>query len=318
MDYLVIGIIVSLLVLIIAIVIRNAIIDNKIMHNSQRITDLLRLNDEISFNEADTKFTISKRYDNKSNYNKVEPAYLITAEIKSNVEFFSKYISNIKENRSKQIIYQEQINCISAKEYDINYSELKIPEKTYKKREKKLFSKYVISPTVDCSFEAIMYYSSPKGRVNLSKNQILNFDDVFACFESVSRSHLDKSTYSKLVAVERGEISDSLRYDILNRDNFTCTICGASAKQGARLHVDHIIPVSKGGKSTPDNLRTLCERCNIGKSNKIETATAKIEPSYNEELICKQCGGELVLRKGKYGDFYGCVNYPNCRFTKKL
>lgn len=31
--------------------------------------------------------------------------------------------------------------------------------------------------------------------------------------------------------------------------------------------------------------------------------------------ICPQCGGNLVLRNGKYGRFYGCSNYPNCRFT---
>ncbi len=32
---------------------------------------------------------------------------------------------------------------------------------------------------------------------------------------------------------------------------------------------------------------------------------------------CPQCGGELVLREGKYGRFYGCSNYPHCRFTYK-
>ncbi|MCR4681811.1 MAG: topoisomerase DNA-binding C4 zinc finger domain-containing protein [Clostridiales bacterium] len=33
--------------------------------------------------------------------------------------------------------------------------------------------------------------------------------------------------------------------------------------------------------------------------------------------ICPRCGGDLVLRHGKYGDFYGCSNYPECRFIKK-
>lgn len=31
--------------------------------------------------------------------------------------------------------------------------------------------------------------------------------------------------------------------------------------------------------------------------------------------ICPKCGGELVLRSGKYGNFYGCSNYPKCKFT---
>lgn len=34
--------------------------------------------------------------------------------------------------------------------------------------------------------------------------------------------------------------------------------------------------------------------------------------------ICPRCGGKLVQRKGKYGDFLGCTNFPKCRFTQKL
>ena len=41
-----------------------------------------------------------------------------------------------------------------------------------------------------------------------------------------------------------------------------------TAKDGVKLHVDHIIPVYKGGKTTMSNLQTLCDRCNLGKSDK--------------------------------------------------
>lgn len=34
-------------------------------------------------------------------------------------------------------------------------------------------------------------------------------------------------------------------------------------------------------------------------------------------MICPKCGGELVVRNGKYGTFTGCPNYPKCRYTKK-
>lgn len=69
---------------------------------------------------------------------------------------------------------------------------------------------------------------------------------------------------------QRRLMSASLRYDILRRDNFRCQICGATAADGYKLHVDHIIPVSRGGKTEPANLRTLCERCNMGKGAKME------------------------------------------------
>ena len=65
------------------------------------------------------------------------------------------------------------------------------------------------------------------------------------------------------------KISDKLRYQILKRDNFKCCACGASPAKdpSVELHIDHIIPWSKGGETTADNLQTLCSRCNLGKSD---------------------------------------------------
>ncbi len=37
-----------------------------------------------------------------------------------------------------------------------------------------------------------------------------------------------------------------------------------------------------------------------------------------KSLICPRCKGKLVVRKGKYGKFYGCLNFPKCRFSKKI
>ncbi|MCI8355588.1 MAG: DNA polymerase III subunit epsilon [Lachnospiraceae bacterium] len=39
---------------------------------------------------------------------------------------------------------------------------------------------------------------------------------------------------------------------------------------------------------------------------------------WEEEITCPSCGGELVLRKGKFGMFYGCSSYPRCRFTRNV
>jgi hypothetical protein len=59
------------------------------------------------------------------------------------------------------------------------------------------------------------------------------------------------------------------RFLVLQRDGFRCTACGVSAKFDAILHVDHIIPWTKGGTNDMDNLTTLCLPCNYGKYNDI-------------------------------------------------
>jgi hypothetical protein len=64
-------------------------------------------------------------------------------------------------------------------------------------------------------------------------------------------------------------ISDRLRFSILMRDGFTCQSCGASPtkERGVELHVDHIVPWSKGGETEENNLQTKCKQCNLGKGN---------------------------------------------------
>ncbi len=61
-----------------------------------------------------------------------------------------------------------------------------------------------------------------------------------------------------------------IRLKILDRDNFRCVFCGRSPATdvGVKLHIDHKIPFSKGGRSSIDNLQTLCQECNLGKSDK--------------------------------------------------
>jgi len=63
------------------------------------------------------------------------------------------------------------------------------------------------------------------------------------------------------------QIPLKLRLKILQRDNFKCVLCGRSPalNPGTALQLDHIQPFSKGGKTALDNLRTLCQECNLGK-----------------------------------------------------
>lgn len=69
---------------------------------------------------------------------------------------------------------------------------------------------------------------------------------------------------------ESRDIPLGLRFRVLHRDRFKCVLCGDHPARNAEcvLHVDHLIPWSKGGKTREDNLRTLCATCNIGRGNR--------------------------------------------------
>ena len=64
-------------------------------------------------------------------------------------------------------------------------------------------------------------------------------------------------------------VSWRVRHLVMKRDHFRCRACGSSPATDAAivLHIDHVVPVSRGGTSGPENLQTLCERCNIGKGD---------------------------------------------------
>jgi Homing endonuclease associated repeat/HNH endonuclease len=65
------------------------------------------------------------------------------------------------------------------------------------------------------------------------------------------------------------KINWRLRAQVLIRDGCVCRMCGTSPLKDATvvLHADHILPWSKGGETTLENLQTLCHVCNIGKSD---------------------------------------------------
>ena len=114
-----------------------------------------------------------------------------------------------------------------------------------------------------------------------------------------AKSHIQK---------ERARLGDKLRYEIMERDGFKCVKCGKTANDGIKLHVDHIVPVSKGGRTIKNNLQTLCERCNLGKSNtyngevKTSLTTLKelFKKEYFESEFCKRDGEYISDKMAEY------------------
>lgn len=74
------------------------------------------------------------------------------------------------------------------------------------------------------------------------------------------------NTRKETIKRERSKSNLKTRFEVLTRDRFKCVLCGAVAQE-VKLEIDHIVPVSKGGKTEMSNLRTLCFPCNRGKGD---------------------------------------------------
>ena len=75
--------------------------------------------------------------------------------------------------------------------------------------------------------------------------------------------------YADRLAPPKPKIAPKVRFDVLASASYRCQACGASASDGAELHVDHIIPRSLGGTDVRSNLQALCRTCNLGKGARL-------------------------------------------------
>ena len=88
--------------------------------------------------------------------------------------------------------------------------------------------------------------------------------------QTSARARVTKPAPTNINSADRRDPNIGLRFRVLQRDQFRCKLCGRSpaTELSCKLHVDHIIPFSKGGRTTFENLQALCSDCNVGKSNR--------------------------------------------------
>ena len=78
----------------------------------------------------------------------------------------------------------------------------------------------------------------------------------------------------KPLPVFSSPISKETRAYVLDRNGYTCQMCGTAAGEPhpydgrtTRLHIGHVVDLSHGGTNDPNNLRALCSVCNEGAAN---------------------------------------------------
>ncbi|MEL4320310.1 HNH endonuclease [Leifsonia sp. YIM 134122] len=139
----------------------------------------------------------------------------------------------------------------------------------FEKIEARLFKRRQMSfPTPTANIRSTVRYTSPQGRNSYSGTLNWDFDELRRGLAAARMERDRQSTAQYLRQRERSLMTPKVRSDILRRDGYRCQMCGATSREGAQLHIDHILPVSHGGTTTPNNLQALCQPCNLGKSNR--------------------------------------------------
>lgn len=97
--------------------------------------------------------------------------------------------------------------------------------------------------------------------------------DALKAFVAEHHDGAEAPPARRLAAAQRAlgprDPSLRLRYLVMRRDDFRCRICGRSpaTDTGIQLHLDHMTPWARGGRTEASNLQTLCQNCNLGKAD---------------------------------------------------
>ncbi len=238
-----------------------------VCQTSKRYKAIEWLNSTYDFHEnLKEKYSLHCYVDSKAKYDRFDFLKEFKNEIALRPEQFRHLLSTASKNRK---LYKKYVADMS-----------KLPPftpkdsvflkwyrfKKYSKIERELCRDELLLPITKFHFYYFVEYTSPAGRNSYNDYTIFDEKEIKLLLYEIEDDLRRKDTSE----YQRSIMTPTLRYDVMKRDGFRCVLCGRTADDGIKLHVDHILPVSKGGKTIMSNLRTLCEDCNRGKSDKYD------------------------------------------------
>lgn len=244
----------------------RAYIEDKVKKGSLRYLYILDTNNAFHFVPVLPKYAYKREVNSKAKYDRFDFDKCFDEIVEGEFDTMKDRIQAIIDNSRMKKEYLGVIG--KAPDYidKKNARTMKVPLFLARKYEKQIVENAILKPVT--IFHCICYvsYCSPQGRNFYEKQKEYSVEELVQHLQGVQKKQLHRESKG----YQRKIMTDSLRYDIMKKDGFKCVLCGRTVKDGVKLHVDHIIPIAKGGKTEKNNLRTLCASCNFGKSDKYD------------------------------------------------
>jgi 5-methylcytosine-specific restriction endonuclease McrA len=147
---------------------------------------------------------------------------------------------------------------------------------------KRVIKKYRESPRVKEYYRlrSLAFYWSPKGQKYVKRYRIssqyraLNKKWRKSKTGRIITATIKANYRSKVKRISSRDMAEVLRRNILQFGRATCYLCKKRVPI-SRAHIDHKIPVSRGGMNTISNLELACAYCNRSKKNKTHSEYLK-------------------------------------------
>lgn len=254
--------------LVIFFAIRNAIYRDFVFKNSVGIKKLKEINKKYNFYQIG-KYELRHSYDNSNFYHDISCVDYLVYQLVYDRKYVMDQINHALSNKTFFATYLKEAKekCCFG---DFGNSKLPRSKTKLEKTERKVFKKALANPVVLFDAYVQLTLTNINGRYIQSKSQHFGATDIRTIVDQLSQNRngyfTNEYIWNSICRVERGKVTNKLRFAIYKRDGYRCRYCGRRTDD---LEIDHIIPIAKGGKSTYNNLQTLCHRCNIRKGTSI-------------------------------------------------
>lgn len=239
-----------------------------IQEHSVALKQLKRINKHYHFFYI-PDFDEEHTYDNEICYDTVSCEDYLVYVLVNNEKGIRKAMKDCQTNIHLWREYEAEINetCIKN-EYDTD--SLPKNKKYLQNLESEILTDTLLKPTLFFSITIYLERRDMGNTYKESKTEVFEPKEISDLLRLINQKdgyfYRVKSIWDALCRVERGKVSNRMRFAIFRRDGERCKRCGSRHD----LEIDHIVPISKGGKSTYDNLQTLCHSCNVEKGTDIE------------------------------------------------
>lgn len=212
-------------------------------------------------------------YDSTRNFENVSCKDYLMYQFHLDTLSIRRIIKSRNNNISKEIDYKSKVDLTKDKLGNFDVSIEDLDEEKLRKIESIVFNDLIEKVNTDFYAEVHLYLTRGRmRRVIDEKKESFDLNEIIDALKSIDSSKVKDGrrfysgeVWNSIERVERAKVSNELRQEIFERDGYTCVNCGSTEKES--LEIDHIKPISKGGKTEPDNLQTLCHDCNARKGN---------------------------------------------------
>ncbi len=266
----VIGIII-LLAIAIAIFcsVRNKKYREYVLDHSEAIKKLKQINSKYLFYDIPS-YDYEHSYDNMNFYTDISCRDYLIYQLVHDKFGILKAMNQTVSNKALYKKYKEE----TIKECTLNIFDEETnlrSKRKIEKTEEKIFLALLEKPTIEFFIKVKLTLTNINGVYQTSKNNKFFSNEIRDLITLVDQKngtyYRNRDVWDALCRVERGKVTNKMRFAIYKRDGNRCQCCG---RRTNNLEIDHIVPIARGGKSTYDNLQTLCHRCNMRKGSNIE------------------------------------------------